>query len=164
LQYTSQNARLSRCHSYRYSLWRSWNRGSGTVVFIGLNPSTADHAQDDPTIRRCVRFAKDWGYESMTIVNLFAYRATIPEDMKTAQDPVGPRNDYWLKKTVKSADLAVACWGNHGSFLARDKTILRSFANLHCIGQNKSLQPAHPLYLKADLKPVLLQQANRNDT
>lgn len=100
----------------------------------------------------------------MTIVNLFAYRATIPEDMKTAPDPVGPRNDFWLKKTIESADLAIACWGNHGDFQSRDKAILNAFTNLHCIVQNKSLQPAHPLYLKANLKPVRLQQANRNDT
>ncbi len=164
MQYTSQNARFSRCQNYRYSLSRAWPSGRGKVVFIGLNPSTADHKQDDPTIRRCVRFAKDWGYEAMTIVNLFAYRATIPEDMKTAPDPVGPRNDFWLKKTIESADLAIACWGNHGDFQSRDKAILNAFTNLHCIVQNKSLQPAHPLYLKANLKPVRLQQANRNDT
>lgn len=164
MQYTSQKANVSRCQLYRYSLSRSWNSGSGNVVFIGLNPSTADHKQDDPTIRRCVGFAKDWGYSSMNIVNLFAYRATQPEDMKSAADPIGPKNDYWLRKILKSADLAIACWGNHGSFLSRDKVIFRGFSELHCIMQNKSLHPAHPLYLKADLKPIPLQQSNRDIT
>lgn len=98
----------------------------------------------------------------MIIVNLFAYRATLPKDMKTAADPIGPKNDYWLRKILKSADLVIACWGNHGRFLSRDKVILRWFSELHCIMQNKSLHPAHPLYLKANLKPIPLHQFNRD--
>jgi hypothetical protein len=134
------------------------------VVFIALNPSTADHQQDDPTIRRCVGFAKHWGYQSMVIVNLFAYRATQPADLKAASNPIGPRNDYWLRTMVASADLTIACWGNHGSFLARDKTVLKRFPGLHCIVQNKSLHPAHPLYLKASLTPIPLQQLTRHNS
>ncbi|MFT4863101.1 MAG: hypothetical protein ACI95C_002325 [Pseudohongiellaceae bacterium] len=164
MQYTSQKARISRCCRYRYSLERSWGSGQGTVVFIGLNPSTADHKQDDPTIRRCVGFARAWGFESMAIVNLFAYRATLPQDLKTASDPVGPRNNYWLKKLIDSADLAIACWGNHGSFRARNETVLKRFSGLYCIVQNNSLHPAHPLYLKANLTPIPLQQSNRHSS
>ena len=164
MHYTSQNARISRCQRYRYTLERSWDGGAGTVLFIGLNPSSADHKQDDPTIRRCVRFAKDWGYGSMAIVNLFAYRATFPEDLRTAENPIGPRNNYWLTKMIESADLAIACWGNHGSFLARNKTVLKRFSGLHCIVQNKSLHPAHPLYLKASLTPIPLRQSNRHNS
>ena len=155
---------MSRCKRYRYSLERSWDSGTGTVVFIGLNPSTADHKQDDPTIRRCVGFAKSWGFQSMVIVNLFAFRATMPKDLKLAANPIGPNNNYWLKKTIKSADLAVACWGNHGSFLERDKTVIMWFSQLHCIVLNKSLHPAHPLYLKANLTPIPLQQPYRHNT
>jgi hypothetical protein len=134
------------------------------VVFIALNPSTANHQQDDPTIRRCVGFAKNWGFQSMAIVNLFAYRATLPKDLKSAVNPIGPRNNYWLRKMIEPADLAIACWGNHGSFLARDETVLKLFSGLHCIVQNKSLHPAHPLYLKAGLAPIPLQQPNRHNS
>ena len=65
MQYVSKNAQFSLCKRYRYSLERSWNGGEGRVLFIGLNPSTADHKKDDPTIRRCVGFAKSWGFNGM---------------------------------------------------------------------------------------------------
>ncbi len=158
MQYTSQKARFSRCRQYRYSLERTWRSGSGSVVFIGLNPSTADHKCDDPTIRRCVGFAKNWGYQSMAIVNLFAFRATQPELLKQAPDPVGPRNDFWIQKLVNDADLAVACWGNHGKFLERDSAVQARLPKLHCISQNSSHQPSHPLYLRANLIPVVYKQ------
>ncbi len=152
-EYLSKQARFSHCRRYRYWLGREWNQGIGTVLFIGLNPSTADHVQDDPTIRRCVRFARSWGYRRMEIVNLFAFRATLPEDLKAATNPVGPANDRWIRKAEKSADIIIACWGNQGSFLDRDSEILEILGSLHCIQLNKSKIPAHPLYLKANLQP-----------
>lgn len=153
MQYVSQKARFSSCKRYRYRLEREWNEGRGTVLFIGLNPSTADHRRDDPTIRRCVRFARDWGYRRMQIVNLFAYRATYPEDLLTAADPVGSSNDRWISSSHKEADLTVACWGNHGMHLQRDRIIRKRLDRLHCLRMNRSQQPAHPLYLKASLRP-----------
>lgn len=153
MQYVSQKARFSRCKAYRYSLEREWDGGTGHVVFIGLNPSTADHQRDDPTIRRCVRFARDWGFSSMEIVNLFAFRATLPSDLKQAADPIGKYNNRWIKKAFQRADLTVACWGNDGVYQNRAEKVIRKLPGLHCIDMNQSLQPAHPLYLKANLEP-----------
>lgn len=154
MQYISQKARFSRCRRYRYSLERQWQSGTGKVLFIGLNPSTADHRQDDPTIRRCVRFAKDWGYAGMEVVNLFAFRATYPADLKAAADPIGPANNRWIKHCHAQADLTVACWGNDGIFMDRAQTVVQQLDTLHCLQMNRSLQPAHPLYMRAELTPV----------
>jgi hypothetical protein len=158
LQYESQNARFSRCRHYRYSLERCWQGGRGRVLFIGLNPSTADHRQDDPTIRRCVNYAHDWGFAAVEVVNLFAYRATYPTDLKSAADPVGKRNDYWIRRCHRQADLTVACWGNDGLFNDRAFSVLEMLSDLYCLQLNRSRQPAHPLYQRADRKPQPLSR------
>lgn len=154
MQYVSQNARFSRCRTYRYSLSRGWEGGNGQVLFVGLNPSTADHRKDDPTIRRCVGFAKSWGYAGMEIVNLFAFRATYPSDLKKAPDPIGPRNDHWIRQAIAESELVIACWGVDGNFLGRDAEFLQKQSKLHCIKWNSSATPAHPLYLPKDLQPI----------
>ncbi len=156
LQYISQKARFSRCGRYRYSLRRRWSTGGGTVLFIGLNPSTADQQRDDPTIRRCVAFANFWGFNAMEIVNLFAFRATYPSDLKKSIDPIGHDNDRWINTAFGRSDLAVACWGNEGVFMDRGHQIMRKYAGLSCLKLNQTHQPAHPLYLKADLLPTPL--------
>ena len=164
LQYTSQNARFSRCGDYRYSLERKWQhprQQARRVLFIGLNPSTADHRQDDPTIRRCVGFARDWGFSELEVVNLFAYRATYPSDLKQATDPVGKRNDYWIRRCHRIADLTIACWGNDGEFMQRADTVLAMLNDLYCLNINRSSQPAHPLYQRADERPKTLQALRR---
>lgn len=153
MQYTSQNARFSRCRNYRYSLTRSWNEGSGKAVFIGLNPSTADKLQDDPTIRRCVGFARSWGCASMEIVNLFAFCATKPEDLRLAEEPIGRYTDRGIANAIAEATLSIACWGNHGAFLARSEQILERHPELLCLGINASGMPKHPLYIKATQTP-----------
>ncbi len=153
MQYVSQKARFSRCRQYRYSLQRSWQSGQGRVLFIGLNPSTADHRHDDPTIRRCVNFARDWGFAEIEVVNLFAFRATYPQDLKAAADPVGKRNDEWIRRAHRLADLSIACWGNDGQFLGRSQQVAAMLSDLHCLQINRSQQPAHPLYQRASQKP-----------
>lgn len=153
MQYVSQNALFSSCKKYRYRLHREWEAGSGTALFIGLNPSTADHRRDDPTIRRCVGFAHSWGFKKMEIVNLFAYRATLPEDLKRAAKPVGEENDRWIIDAHARAALTVACWGNDGEFLHRASAVCEQLGPIHCLHLNKTHQPAHPLYLKASLQP-----------
>ena len=85
-----KGARFSESRTHRYALWRIWEKGAPMVMFVGLNPSTADETQDDPTIRRCIDFAKRWGYGGLYMLNIFAFRATNPKDMKAAADPVGP--------------------------------------------------------------------------
>jgi len=157
MQYDSQNARFSSCGSYRYSLERSWKGGEGRVLFIGLNPSTADHKKDDPTIRRCVGVAKSWGFSSMEIVNLFAYRATYPADLKAAPEPIGKANDRWIRAAQQRSDKTIACWGSIGRFGDRARKVLKNLADPYCLKINQSLEPAHPLYLKASLKPFPYQ-------
>lgn len=123
-------------------------------MFIGLNPSTADETEDDPTLRRCINYAKSWGYGGVCMTNLFAYRATEPSDMKNAKDPVGANNDKWLLKIAKDSSIVIAAWGNDGNFLNRSKSVVKKLPKLHCLKLNKSGEPAHPLYQKANLQPV----------
>ena len=148
----NKNATFSDCRKYRYALSRTWDGKKKTVLFIGLNPSTADENIDDPTIRRCINYAQNWGYGSLLMVNLFAYRATIPTELKNVKNPIGNDNDLHITELLKKADLAVATWGNEGSLLNRDKDVKKIIPNLMCLNINKSGQPAHPLYQKKDLK------------
>lgn len=147
------DAVLSECKTYRYALWRTWDESKPYALFIGLNPSTADETEDDPTIRRCVGFAKAWGFGGLCVVNLFAYRATEPKDMMKAEDPIGPENDRWIKRLSADAGVIVAAWGNSGSFLGRSWTVTRMIPNLTCLKLNKSGEPVHPLYQPATATP-----------
>ena len=125
-------------------------------MIIGLNPSTADEVEDDPTLIRCMNFAKSWGYGGVCMTNLFAYRATDPNDMKAAADPVGASNNRWLTKLAREAGIVVAAWGNDGDYMDRASKIKNKIPDLYCLKMNKSGEPAHPLYLRAELKPVLM--------
>jgi len=147
------NATLSECRKYRFSLSRTWDETKPYAMFIGLNPSTADETENDPTIIRCINFAKSWGYGGVYMVNLFAYRATLPTDMKSAEDPVGEDNDKWLVRLSEKAGIVVGAWGNHGTFKNRADKVKKLIPDLHYLKLNKSGEPAHPLYLKADLTP-----------
>ncbi|MEM8500400.1 MAG: DUF1643 domain-containing protein [Pseudomonadota bacterium] len=146
-------AKLSRCRQYRYALWRTWSAEKPIVMFIGLNPSTADETSDDPTLRRCINFAKAWGYGGVCMANLFAYRATDPEEMRVCAKPVGPRNNRWLKLLAGEADLVVAAWGNDGVLRQRSRQVRAMLPTMTCLRMNKSGEPAHPLYLPASLRP-----------
>ena len=147
-------ATFSPCRQYRYSLWRQWGEPSqGYAMFIGLNPSTADETIDDPTIRRCVIFAKDWGYGALCMTNLFAFRATDPAVMKAHPEPVGETNDGTLVKLVSSAGVVVAAWGVDGKHLTRDKEVLTLLPGLQCLALTKEGMPRHPLYLRKELRP-----------
>ena len=150
----NKNATFSDCRKYRYTLSRTWNCKKKTILFIGLNPSTADEKIDDPTIRRCINYAQNWGYGSLLMVNLFAYRATMPTELKNVKNPIGNDNDLHIIELSKKADLAVAAWGNEGSLLNRDKEVKIIIPILMCLKINKSGQPAHPLYQKKDLKLI----------
>jgi hypothetical protein len=153
-----RSADFSLCRTYRYTLWRVWNSKAPPACFIGLNPSTADELEDDPTIRRCMRFAKAWGYGGLVMANLFAFRATDPRMMKAAIDPVGPDNDAWLLRLADKAGIVIAAWGNHGSFMGRDRRVAGIIENLHCLGTTKDGSPKHPLYLRAGT--ALVEWAN----
>jgi hypothetical protein len=149
------SAYLSDCGRYRYCLTRDVAplTGEGTVVFIGLNPSTADATTDDPTIRRCVRFARDWGFARLKMVNLYAYRATKPADLWLAADPVGPENDCTIAKVIGGSDLAVCAWGVNGTG-KRVRDVLALVCAPHALGLTMHGAPRHPLYVRADTVPV----------
>ena len=117
---------------------------------VGLNPSTADALKNDPTIRRCIGFARDNGYGSLFVTNLFAYRATHPRDLFAATDPVGPDNDPWLKEISGRSDTLLLAWGNHGQFRERDQMVSDLLQNGFCLGINQTGTPKHPLYVKKD--------------
>lgn len=166
----NRTTQFSPCRRYRYTLWREWStfemfdgcndgeRGSDRareyLMIIGLNPSTADETKDDPTIRRCIGFAKAWGFGGLCMTNLFAFRATDPKVMKAAVNPVGDENDQWLFQMADCAGLILAAWGAHGSFLDRDKAIIRAIPKLHCLRTNADGSPQHPLYVPAATIPV----------
>lgn len=143
---------LSEDRVYRYQLWREWPSGEGFALFIGLNPSTADETNDDPTIRRCINFAKNWGYQALCMANLFAFRATEPLEMKAATDPVGPDNDQHLTQLIEEASVIVAAWGINGDHQNRDKQVLELIRSLGksitCLGLTSGGMPRHPLYIK----------------
>lgn len=144
-------AQFSDCDAYRYLLWRVWEVSLPSVLFIGLNPSTADHQKNDPTMRRCIAFAKSWGYGSMYVANLFGYRTKSPELMKKAKAPIGADNDAFVLEAHANCDRTVLMWGNHGTHLNRDQEMLDKLEGpLYCFKLTKSGQPAHPLYLPAD--------------
>lgn len=148
-------ATFSPCRTWRYTLWRRFDLDPNApfAMFIGLNPSTADEYEDDPTIRRCIGYAKSWGCGALLMTNAFAYRATNPEVMKAQSDPVGPDNDDALLAWSEHASIVVAAWGEHGRHLDRHDRVRQLVPNLHYLKLNKDGTPAHPLYLRADLTP-----------
>ncbi|MCK9635995.1 MAG: DUF1643 domain-containing protein [Methylobacter tundripaludum] len=147
---------FSPCRTYRYTLWRDWTGGEGYAMFVGLNPSTADETQDDPTIRRCAAYARAWGYSGLCMVNLFAYRATKPADMMRAIDPIGPDNDVHLQTLAKTAGVVVAAWGANGTHKGRDAGVRKMLQHLHYLKLTKNGHPGHPLYLPRTLIPIPL--------
>jgi hypothetical protein len=149
----TRSAEISDCKKYRYALWRHWGAGKSYAMFIGLNPSIADEKIDDPTIRRCMAFAKDWGYDGLCMANLFAYRATLPEKMKRSKDPIGPDTNKWLNKLAKKADIVVAAWGVHGQFMQRGQEVQQMIQPLQYLRLTKRGYPGHPLYLPKTLVP-----------
>jgi hypothetical protein len=164
-------AELSPCGRYRFVLWRSWSNvgiPANAVNFVMLNPSTADAEEDDPTIRRCVGYAKAWGYGGLIVTNLYPLRATDPRQLKTEDQPEGPRiggailgkpfleNDMHIKGYARRAKLVVCGWGNHGrgEHAERMLAMIRDVGQVpHCLALTGSGQLSHPLYLRSDLKP-----------
>ena len=151
------DALFSKDRVYRYALWRIWDIKKPKVLFIGLNPSTADEIKNDPTIRRCIRFSMDWGYGGYIMGNIFAYRSTDPKNLLKIDDPIGPDNDYWLKKLYDEASLTIGAWGNHGRILNRGEKVTNMLKSFHCLKITKLGYPSHPLYLSSKLKPIIFQ-------
>lgn len=153
----SKSAIISSCGKYRYRLMRQW-APLPLLPFIMLNPSTADADVDDPTIRRCMGFARRAGLGGITVSNLFAYRATQPSELKTAPFTFGPDNYHWLRDFVENAlvsNLAIVCaWGSSeyaaGGYRAVTELMKSEGSRGVCLGRTKDGSPRHPLYVKAD--------------
>jgi hypothetical protein len=138
---------------YRYSLWRAWSPYHPRIVFVLLNPSTANAQKNDPTIRRCIGFARAWNFGSLEVVNLFAYRATDYKELFKAIDPIGEENNRFLLQAVERCSTVVLGWGTRGMYLSRDRQVMSLLAGRNdvcCLGITKDGQPRHPLYVKGN--------------
>lgn len=149
-----KNAILSADRIYRYVLSREWDERKPYVMFIGLNPSTADENADDPTINKCINFAKNWGYGGIYMLNLFAFRTTYPDVLFTAEEPIGNENDQYLEEYAMKVDKIICAWGNNGDFKNRSQTVKNSLEKLYYLKMNKTDEPAHPLYLAVSSEPM----------
>lgn len=150
------SATISPCKQYRYELRRIWDESKPLVLFVCLNPSTADAEIEDNTSRVCINYAKRWGYGGLLIGNLFAYRSTDQSALFQVSDPVGPENDAWLKKLQSEAKLVVCAWSDTGGYKDRDRAVLHFLHKPHCLKKLKSGRPGHPLYKSANLEPIPL--------
>jgi len=164
---TGRSAVISEDGLYRYRLERAIGKGERTACFIMLNPSTADAEKDDPTIRKCIGFAKRWQCGRLLVVNLFAWRATDPKALLEARDPVGRENDEHIERCVDaavvSAGRVVCAWGVHGTLLDRNWQVLSQLkhrfssqvVNLRCLRLTKDGHPEHPLLVpySIELRP-----------
>ncbi len=153
-----KGAIFSDNRKYRYALWRTWHALQPQVMFIGLNPSTADETTDDQTIRRCVNFAKDWGFGGIYMLNLFAFRATQPSVMKEENHPSGRLNHDYIDDFADGVDLIVAAWGANGDHMRANDRITALITRNHpmfCLGRTADGHPKHPSRL-AKVTPLVL--------
>ena len=156
-----RSAKISDCGQYRYTLRRNWqgpNDKTVSAAFIMLNPSTADHEQEDPTLKRCINFAKKIGVNDLLVVNLFALRSPDPAALAGHVDPVGPENAAFLDHAVKNYGTVILGWGSEPIAQARAEEFLAEYEQhrhrFQCFGKNKGGSPKHPLYLAAESKLV----------
>lgn len=151
------SAVYSRCEQYRYALTRVWDPAGRRVLFLMLNPSKATEVQNDPTVERCERRARALGYGGMRVVNIFAFRATDPRDLKAAADPTGPDNDTAIREGVDWADDVLAAWGAHGDHQGRGVAVAVLLTGLEGrllhLGLTKVGHPRHPLYVGYACQP-----------
>ena len=152
-------AAFSRCRRWRYLLWRRWDEAKPVANFLMLNPSTADEVQLDPSCTRARNYAARWGFGGLLITNIFAWRATDPEEMKAVRDPVGRGNDAAILRAAREAAIVVCAWGNHGAHRERGSNVLqflkKNSVQVSYLRINKTTgHPAHPLYLPGTLKPL----------
>lgn len=159
MEFLESTAEFSPCRQFRWTLLRRWSDGP-TVAFIGLNPSTADEHQLDPTVTRCVNRADALGFGRLVMLNIFAFRSTDPKALKVrlraGLEIVGERNDETIRREARAADQVVCCWGSHGKIAGRGSYVLAgplAGVRLHCLETTRGGHPAHPLYLPYSLEP-----------
>jgi hypothetical protein len=162
---TEAGAVFSSCRRWRYLLWRRWDESKPVANFLMLNPSTADEFKLDPSCTRARNYAGRWGFGAVIITNIFGWRATDPEEMKSVKDPVGRGNDRAIVKAAKEAKLVVCAWGNHGLHRERSRNVVALLReqgiSLHVLKMNGCGEPAHPLYLPANLSPAVFPPLSR---
>ncbi len=155
-------ATFSPCRSFRYHLWRNWNPARSPLLFVILNPSTADEVRSDRTISRCEAFARRFGRGGIEVVNLYAYRATDPRHLRDAGYLVGERNDATIfARASAHAGLPIVCgWGAHARNLRRAAAVVRLIRGAgaipHALAFTGDGIPRHPLMLKSDCTLVPL--------
>lgn len=151
-------AEFSDCETYRYALTRVWDEQARKVMFVMLNPSTADEMRNDPTVERCERRARVLGYGGFRVTNIFAFRATDPKDMRRDLDPDGPENNAALLAGAEWADDIIAAWGVHGEHRERGPQVARLLeatkVPLFHLGLTKAGHPRHPLYVSYSRTPL----------
>ena len=155
---TDCQAIYSDCELYRMRLSIHWDRSKPSINFLMLNPSTATERKNDPTVEGCEQRARAWGYGSLIVTNIFAFRATDPREMMSHPEPVGPGNDYFIIESARECLVTVAAWGNHGSHKLRGaevRNMLRTYEIRPFIfAVNKTGEPKHPLYVARNVPAV----------
>lgn len=169
----ARSAELSECGRYRWWLRRTWKGGDGRAVcFVMLNPSTADALVDDPTIRRCMGFARRWGFSTLVVRNLFPFRATNPKELLAADCPKGGRQGDAELLAARNAHLVVTAWGGSVPLRSReqpgngrDQQAIRMLHDItmHCLGKTKHGHPRHPLYVRADQPLVVFRSGRKSE-
>ena len=147
---------------YRYVLWRRWGSRTSRCLFVMLNPSTADEYVLDPTVRKCVKWAKQWGFGAVDVCNIFAWRSTDPKLLYNLKDPVGPENDHWIQQSAMMAAMVVVAWGKHGALKSPGEAVARMLEKHRplCLGVNADGSPEHPLYIANATKPKLWKRGS----
>lgn len=148
-----KSAEFSDCGKYRYVLIRHWDEGKPYAMCIGLNPSTGNAENDDPTIRRLITILSNIGFGGLYMTNLFALISAYPEDLRKCCDPVKD-NDIWLARVRQNAKEVIYCWGNFKQAEYRAKKIKTMFPVSKCFGKNFNGSPKHPLYLKSQTQLI----------
>jgi hypothetical protein len=144
---------------YRYYLVRIWDPSKPFFAFIGMNPSRANESHDDPTVRRCINFARREGAGRFVMLNVYGYRSTNADIISKIAHPNGSENDFWIKKYVKEADVIVAAWGRNVTRRGEEVlSMIKNLNSIHCLGINSDGSPKHPLYLKSVTPLHLLQE------
>jgi hypothetical protein len=157
--FINTGALFTPSNKHRIVLWRIWDIEKPTILFIGLNPSTANEVSDDPTIRRVRRFATDWGFGGIYMMNCYTLVSSNPDDLRNSevkwvQSLHKIQNDVYLKSYAKLCEKIVFAWGSFSIVkeYGRDVELSKMFPDAYCLGKNANGSPKHPLYLKADTK------------
>lgn len=151
--FDDSGAIFSDDRKYRYALCRMWFINKPLVMFVGLNPSTANETQDDPTIRRVCKFAFDWDFGGVYMTNLFAWVTPYPQELLKVSDPLGD-NDKWLQTAWDKSAKVIFAWGAFKEAKERAAQVSGMFTNAYCLGKNADGSPKHPLYIKGDTTPI----------